>query len=299
MKNFKKAAAIIVSGVMVFSFAGCSKKDTGSAAESGANTNAVEEVQENKVLAASLKIQEVDNMNCQTDMSFTMSIDGETMDVSSLGKATVFNNPLKMKMNMIQSIGEEIEIDYYMESAENGMVDMYFGNDEMGWMKQQVDMSYVEELKGNADFYLSYAENFESAGEDTVNGEKAEKFEGVMKADDINEILAETNLDSMVASVGGDVSNLESLFEGLEDIPMTIWISNESGYPVKYDMDVSQMLQVVLENTFSAFEGTEGMEEIPEISINNAIISMTYSDFNEAEDFEIPAEIIESATATN
>lgn len=300
MKKFKKAAAVVISGVIALSFAGCNKKDAENV--SGSNTNISNEgeaSQENKVLAASLKMQEVKSMTAQTDMDFSMTVDGETMDITSSGDMIIFNDPLKLKMNMSQNIGEEIEIEYYMQSAENGMVDMYFGNEEMGWNKQQVDMSYVEQLKGNTDYYLSYAESFESAGEDTVNGEKTEKFQGVMKAEDINEILAETDLDSVVTSVGGDVSNLENVFEGLEDIPMTIWISEESGYPVKYDMEISQMLQVVMENTLAAYEGAEGMEEVPEINISNAKIVMTYSDFNEAEDFEIPADIIENAVGIN
>ena len=81
----------------------------------------------------------------------------------------------------------------------------------------------------------------------------------------------------------------------MDGIPMSIWISNESGYPVKYDMDMTQMMQVIMDSIVAQLAGEEGAEEIPEIKIDNISMTMTFSDFNNAEDFEIPAEVLENA----
>jgi len=289
MKKFKKVSAVVLSSVMVFSIAGCGKNVSGVSAEA----------QESKVAEASIKMKEAKSMKGNMQMDVKMSAEGETMDMTSVSDMVMFNDPLKMKMDMTTEVmGEKMTMQYYMQKNDNGTVDMYYGSDDLGWMKQNVDMSYVEELNGNADYYLKYAEDFESAGEEEINGETTEKFVGVIKAEDINEVFENTNLDSLITSTGGDISDVKKIFEGLEDIPMTIWISNESGYPVQYDMDMTQLMQIVMDNTMAQYAEASG-EEIPEITIENVKMLMNYGDFNEVDDFEVPADIIENAVEFN
>ena len=293
MKKFKKISAVVLSGLMIFSVAACGKDTVDKAADAAGQV--VEEVQENKVAAASIKMNEAENMKGVMNMDMKMSADGETMDIASVSDMVIFNNPMKMKMDMTSKyMDEEMKVQYYIQMNDKGDFDMYYGSDETGWIKSESTIKNVEALKGNTDYYLKYAENFESAGEEEVNGEMAEKFTGVIKAEDMNEVLDSTNIDTIIP-VDESSIDIKEIFKDMDGIPMSIWISNESGYPVKYDMDMTQMMQVIMDSIVAQLAGEEGAEEIPEIKIDNISMTMTFSDFNNAEDFEIPAEVLENA----
>ena len=279
MKKIAKIAAVLLSGVMEFSFTACNKED--------------DEYAVNRVSEALEIINEAESMKSDMVMSYSMVMGEEKVDMFSWTYIEMFNSPAKIKMDMsTEVLGQELLTQYYMEETEAGVYTMYYASEDMGtgWTKMVVDASYAEELTGNSEYYLEYAENFKLIGEEDVEGENTEKFEGVIKSEDIKEVVSETNLDS-IAGVEGVESELSALFDDLEDIPITIWISKESGYPVKYTMDITQMMQSVIDNAFEMEESTEAIE----LGIENAVIDIVYSDFNAVEEFEIPAEVIENA----
>jgi len=77
----------------------------------------------------------------------------------------------------------------------------------------------------------------------------------------------------------------------LGDLPMSVWI-NADGYPVQYEMDMSQMIDSILQKALEAEGTAEGMT----MTVSKAAMSLTCSNFDAVEDFELPAEA-QNATA--
>lgn len=280
----KKLLAFFISGLMLFSVAACgNEQGNGETAEVS------------KVAESLIKVSEAESMASDMVMNYSMSMGEEKLDMVMSTYMEMLNNPTKIKMDMTtELLGEGFTTKYYMEETEDGKYTMYYGSEDMaiGWAKEVVDASYVEQLVGNSDYYLEYAKNFESAGTEDLNGEKTERFDGVIKVDDIEEVLSQTGLDAM-AGVDSSEFDLAELFANMEDIPLSIWISDESGYPVKYEMDMTKMMQTIMDNVIAMEESQEAMDM--NISIDNAFVEITYSNFNGVEDFEIPADVIENA----
>ena len=99
-------------------------------------------------------------------------------------------------------------------------------------------------------------------------------------------------LDSLT-SAGLDTSQLESMFQDLGDLPITLWIDEAEYYPVKYEMDMTEMMNSMMSNVLASMgDQAEGVT----MEYTKALISMTCSDYNAAADFTIPDEAKAAAT---
>ena len=84
-----------------------------------------------------------------------------------------------------------------------------------------------------------------------------------------------------------DVAQMKDMLSGLGDIAVTMWIDEESLYPVRYDMDMTAIMDGLMGKILETAGGEEaGLT----MSIPKMTISMTCSNFNSATDFTIPEE---------
>ena len=81
---------------------------------------------------------------------------------------------------------------------------------------------------------------------------------------------------------------------GFEDgsIPVSIWIDNNSGYIVRYDMDMSDIMSQVLKSVLRSMMQEAGLEDVEDlvsgVEMNGFVASVVYSRFDEIEAFQIP-----------
>ena len=67
---------------------------------------------------------------------------------------------------------------------------------------------------------------------------------------------------------------------------MTVWV-NADGYPVQYSMDMNQMLSGIMDK---AMELAGAADQGVEISVSKAQVTISCSNFDGVQDFELPAE---------
>ena len=79
---------------------------------------------------------------------------------------------------------------------------------------------------------------------------------------------------------------LQSIFSGIDDLEINIWIDNETGYIAGYVMDMTKMLQQVYDNLMDSLMGDSSISV--EAKINKMSIEMTMENINNVEEIEIP-----------
>ena len=73
-----------------------------------------------------------------------------------------------------------------------------------------------------------------------------------------------------------------------------IWISDEDTIPVKFEIDMTSLLNTMMSKLLAADDETGGAA----ITINKTVITMTISNVNAVSDFEVPAEALEAQEIT-
>lgn len=304
MRVRNKILALILAAAMPFTFTACGSDDKGSKTaqqESMATDkdsvidkdSASDEKSAADLLAdAQEKINGVKSMSAVMNMEMDMDVEanGEKQSMQTVTDMNMvyFKDPLKLKAEMKMDMGEagSTSAQIYAEMDDEGKYTMYMG-DGTNWQAQSVQLTDLEQYDAasNMNNYLDESYNFEMAGTEQVNGKDAYKLEGKITGDDMKEAMLSSGALDSLSSLNVDSAQLESMLDGLGDIPITMWIDKESGYPSQYDMDMSDVMSSLMSKIVESMgEQTEGFS----MNVSKMKIKMTCSDYDAAEDFEIP-----------
>lgn len=298
MKKTKRALAALSALTLTLSLTACggggqqSTGDSGTDAMTPAERVAAAEEKMNALTSLSI------DMTQDIGMSFTMADQSQELNMSTKMQMDVIQEPLKAKGTMQIDMGEELggvqDVELYIMS-EDDAANVYM---QMGgqWAKQSVSEAELGQYDAadSLELYLDSAADFAEAGTEQIGGADATKFTGVIKGDKLYDVIEESGVLGSLGQTGTDVSEdeLKAMLSELGDLPMSVWI-NADGYPVQYEMDMSQMIDSILQK---ALEMEGAADQGMTMTVSKAAMSLTCSNFNAVDDFELPAEA-QNATA--
>lgn len=304
MKFRNKFLALLLAAAMSFSVSACGSADAGKddgkpATEDTADDDSSEDV--DCYAAAVEKMKDVSSMNAEMNMNMDMSVEanGQTqaMKMVTTSKMSCMYHPMLLKMDMNMDIGDgtAINMSAYAEEADDGTYTMYM-NDGTQWVSQNVELDDLAQYDaaGNLTGYMQESYNFQDAGTEQLDGKSVRKYTGTITGDDMKETIMATGALNSVGSSGLDESDLDALFKDLGELPINLWIDETDLYPVKYEMDMTDMMNSLMSNlTESMGDEAEGAS----ITVSNVKLEMTCSDFNAVSEFSIPDEAKAAAPA--
>lgn len=304
MKKKNKLLALLLAATMSFSVSACGSADTGKK-DDGKSTTENTDSNDSKDIdyyaSAVEKMKNVSSLNCKMvidmEMKITAGDESQTMKSSTVSNMSCFYDPLKVKADMTVDTGEagKTDLSVYAEAAEDGNYTMYM-YDGTNWMSQTVTMEDLSayDAAGNMTDYLQDSYNFQDAGTEKINGKDARKYTGAMTGDDMREAITSTGALNSLSSLGIDESQVESMFKDLGDLPITMWIDEEECYPVKYELDMSSLMNALMANIMESMgEEAAGAS----IEFTQMHTEMNFSDLNAVEEFTIPDEAKAAAPA--
>lgn len=298
MKKTKRALAALSALTLTLSLTACGGGGQQSTGDSGTDamtpTERVAAAEEKMSALTSLSI----DMTQDIGMSFAMADQSQELNMTTKMQMDVIQEPLKAKGTMQIDMGEELggvqDVELYIMS-EDDAANLYM---QMGgqWIKQSVTEAELGQYDAadSLELYLDSAADFAEAGTEQVGGADATKFTGVIKGDKLYDVIEESGVLGSLGQTGTDVSEdeLKAMLSELGDLPMSVWI-NADGYPVQYEMDMSQMIDSILQK---ALEMEGAADQGMTMTVSKAAMSLTCSNFNAVDDFELPAEA-QNATA--
>lgn len=276
MKFGKRTAAFALSAALALSLAACgsgTEKSTGDIATALEKINAVKSLEATMV------------------MEMDMSLMGQSMETETAMNMVCFNDPMKLKADMTMDMGELGSFTMNMYAAMDGDNYTVYMNDGSAWSSETVDMSYLQQYDAqeSMNLYLESGDDYTLDGTEEINGSTANKFTGVIRGDALEEVLAASGATSSLESSVGDL-DLSELYSDLGDLPITVWVDQESGYPVRYAMDMTELMQGIMEKSMAAAGGEEDISGM--ITMDKMSLVMDCFNFDNATDFEIPAEAL-------
>lgn len=276
MKFGKRTAAFALSAALALSLAACgsgTEKSTGDIATALEKINAVKSLEATMV------------------MEMDMSLMGQSMETETAMNMVCFNDPMKLKADMTMDMGELGSFTMNMYAAMDGDNYTVYMNDGSAWSSETVDMSYLQQYDAqeSMNLYLESGDDYTLDGTEEINGSTANKFTGVIRGDALEEVLAASGATSSLESSIGDL-DLSELYSDLGDMPITVWVDQESGYPVRYAMDMTELMQGIMEKSMAAAGGEEDISGM--ITMDKMSLVMDCFNFDNATDFEIPAEAL-------
>ena len=228
----------------------------------------------------------VDSMAAEMTMEMDMGMNGEIMETTTVANIRYQQNPMKMamEMSMVMQDGSKVDQMEMYAAEEDGHLHTYMHMAD-AWYAETLELGELNQYNAeeNTALYLDNITDVKSAEKEEVDGAETTKISGVIKGDAMEKALADSGMTASAESMGITAEMLEEIYAELADLPVSLWIDAE-GYVLKYELDMTEMMQKVMDASMKALGAAEtGME------IEKTMITMVCSDFNEVE-VQIPAE---------
>lgn len=242
------------------------------------------------------KLAQVESMHYDMTMEMAMSVAEQSLNLNTTMNADCITDPMTMKMDMNMDMGEIGSMDMQMYAVEkDGSYYLYTGADDgtgtVAWSGQTMALEDLQEYNAQTtmDLYLAAGADFEEAGTESVNGNEATRYDGVVKGDDIKDVMKASGVMDQFTEMGMDMSSAESVMSDLGDLPISIWIEKDSGLPVRYTMDMTAIMQSMMEK-MGDLAGAA-------FSIDKIAIDMTLSNIDSVEEIVVPDEVLNAPAA--
>ena len=230
----------------------------------------------------------VESMAAEMSMEMDMSMNGgEAIETTTLAKIRSQQDPLKMAMDMSMVMSDGTEIDQMQMYAveKDGHLHTYMSMADT-WYAETLELEELSQYNAeqNLDLYLDNISEITSGKQEDVNGIKTTKISGVITGDAMEEAVAGSGLTASAQSMGISEEMMASMYDDLGDLPISLWI-DEEGYVLKYELDMTEMMQKVMNESMKAMGAAE--EDLL-VEIEKTAITMVCSEFNEIEEIVIP-----------
>ncbi len=312
MKKRNKFLALFLAAAMSVSFTACGNADDGKQTvqdggteDKGSGEDGQGQDEESKdgeesggksvdeILASSRKsMEEVKSLNAQSvvEMGMKVSAEGQEQTVDSVTTMDMscFYNPVLAKVDMTMDMGElgTQKMNMYMEEAD-GKYKMYVSSDGATWKSQEIDAPTAEQYDAAANMMVYMDNSFEEAGTETLETGNALKYTGAITGEKMKEVMLASGALNSLSTYGIDASQADSMISDLGEIPITFWIDEETFYPVKYELDETEVMNALMPKIIESLgEEAKGLT----MEFTKATMQMTCSDFNAAEEIKIPDE---------
>lgn len=274
MKRSTRIAALLAAAAMALGLTACS----GGGGES------------DPLKAAMANMDAAKSMDACMVMEMDMEANGEKLESVTTMDTSVFTDPMRMKVDLTMDMGAygSVTSSVYAEGDGGSGYTMY-AFDGANWASQaatEEDLAMYD-VSGSIDGYIDSVTAFSQAGEEQVDGVSAYKYTGVISGEAMEEVVKESGALDSLGDLGLDESQMNEMLSGLGDISVTLWVSKDDPYPIRCEMDMTTIMDGLMQNMVTAMGGAESGVTM---SIPKMLFTITCSNFNNATDFEIPAE---------
>lgn len=281
--------------------------------DSGLNTVVIttEAVDANKILMdAYEKSMLWKNYDAKVNMDLTMPLPDETGEIQDLSTKinmdlTAFTDPYKIKLtsSMIANFqGIEFSqpiLDMYLTMDESKM-DTYMGaydvTGSLSWSKFTIEDKALMDLtqydmQANLEITKKFTKDVKYFGKYTDSDRTLLRIQNTISGEVYEELLGEY-MEQLANSTNTQDLLTAEIFKNLGDLQFILYIDEESGEIVKYEIDLGSIYS-------SIFSNMTPSEEMPQEAIDTlknlkAIMIMEIHNINEAEEFDIPQEALDA-----
>ena len=231
----------------------------------------------------------IENFEAETVISMAVRIGGIENAVKMTTNAVIFTNPKKMKICM--SDGAESTEMLVLQEDDASHVYIRESGEWVEWTLSNTRLSQLD-AQQNMAFYLNLVDEsvtFSKVAEEILNGQETYYFDMEVPPEISRKIFQMADMEEQLAAMR-DLSRVRGdLSSNIGSLTIRMWYDKTTGYPLQYEIDMTDIMRAMYEQMFQAMIEWRGWApEDLEISLTECILTMTYSNYNSAEDFELP-----------
>ncbi len=285
MKLKKRLIALVCVLMMLLSLAACGGEPTPPP---------------DPLATAMENLKTVENLQAEAKMDMTMTVNGETVDTKTSMDIRYFFEPLHMMIGMdMSAAGENMAMNMYYEQREDG-IEIYVEDAENWYYGGKIAMEDADTLEayGYNPEELMGDYTYTADGTEEVDGVTLYKYTCELTGEAMQEAMNSSGAMSSMGDTGMSEEDMEEMLKSLDgtSIKVSVWISEANMLPVRYEMDMTEVMNALMTKIVEVSVQSAGVsaDELGiEMSVSKVVATVRFFNYNNAEDFEVPADIVE------
>ena len=282
----KRLLSLIFALLLVFSAAACGSSPTPE------DTDAVMAALEKFSACKSFTMVQV------TECLESIDFEGEKLSYNSHNETelSLIVEPALQLMS-VNTTRVEGEGEYYEQFTasyvvpEGSIYTEYFTDGTVWYKSSSEDDSLLASINADAIADTFYADklSYRKAGSEQLESGKAVRYDGKLAGEDLLTMLVSYGYLNNVTSMSENQQKkiADNLLKDLKGLTVSVWVDEVSGYPVRFEIDMSDILKDV-EDSISKTLGDKASDS--QYSITDCTISMTVKDFDAVGEIILPPE---------
>ena len=248
------------------------------------------------------KVEDAKSMH--TSVSMTMEVDAFGFDVETEAEIDMisFKSPYKVQSEISLDMGLLGEKEWTVYGAKkDGTYQIYEKNNKK-WNAREAQAKELLKYDGRnlMKIFLSQIEDLEKEGIQKKDGRQVVKYSGVITGEGQKKILLDAGCvelvdklfkNSVLKPFGTLVEQQDKIEEMMKmsvDLPITLWVDKESGYPIQCKMDITEMIGDSYKDLTESMSSDKLRKLAEKVKINRTQIIIECDDFNAADNFVLP-----------
>lgn len=219
-------------------------------------------------------------------MSMPMSID-LTVDMDQQKEPACISSQIEMSMSSMGQT-ENKQFLLYMEQDDETTTTYSSADGGASWNANKADRVPVDPTEVFS-IIINNSKGFQQVGTDTLDGREVLVYTGALSGEFLQQIMnmagSGSSLSELIPTDGAEASAVE-----FGDMPITMFIDAQTHLPLRYTMDMGDMMKDLLGNVLKSLMGLEGMDGVEvDVDFPAASAECFLSEFNSVPPIEIPA----------
>lgn len=252
-------------------------------------------VKEAQINAANIKSAEA-TMKMTMDMSMEYQGQKQMLPIRTIGKITMFQNPIKAKIDLklntttLPSMND-MSMQIYMEEKDKKITEYIKLGDE--WQAIELSsenlMKQVKQLNtiDSVDQLLKGMTNLKELGKEQIAGKETTKMEGTLSKEAIKSLFETTGVLQMSNMLEEEQEITSKMLKNLGNIKLTFWIT-EDNQLIQLKEDLTDAMNKMMSSI------SKEVDNELKVEISKMVIFITYSKINDVLDFTIPQEVYDA-----
>ena len=203
-------------------------------------------------------------------------------------EGSLYTDPFQLQADARLTLpGADTHWECYLEKDEAAYYLYSRINDGTLWQKQGLADDGKARVEGLR-YIVRGSESFLPAGEETVGGQLTERFDGIIPGEYLSGLLDLYGVHEWLCDELG--LKLEAgLFDGLPDVPASVWLDRESRLIVRVDAELGELLSLIAERQLAESRRASSFDTLGlSMDLKRAHLSLHLSDYDAAEPFAVP-----------
>lgn len=245
---------------------------------------------EQRLAAASERLGRAGSLSYTAVMDIRLAADGWSRETSMTSRVSVSSEPAAVYYESVTAASDfEQPSEYRAYVVSEGELYCAYENWDGVWTRR--DLGGAEELssfdlRSNIELWTSGLSSVTWAGSELIDGRRATRYDCVVGPEGVDAIMAGSGAYMALPVLGLSQERAMEVLSGLGELSYSVWISNRQCLPLRYEIDMTDIMDQFLQNiTSPVLSGVT-------VRVERLTVSLSLSDYGAVEPIELPAEAL-------